>query len=158
MTKIQTLYVEVCVFKKRKNKIRFLVLKRSSNDKIFPGINQIITGTIDTIKCETALDAALRELYEETHLKPINFWVLPMVNSYYVVNKDFVNISPMFVAEVDWESEPILSSEHESYQWCNLNKTIRALIWEGHRKAIKILYDYLIGKDIWGENLKINIS
>ncbi len=162
MPKINSLYIEVCVFKKDKRKILYLVLKRSEKDKIFPGIYQIITGTLKNDlrnkKTENAVKAVLREVYEETKLKPLRMWILPVINSYYVLTKDTINLSPMFAVEVSSESEPIISEEHQAYKWLSYRGAKRCLIWQSHRNALKYLNDYLIGKEDWGKFLEIKLN
>lgn len=161
MSKIETLYIEVCVFKKYKNKISYLVLKRSNNNKIFPGIHQIVTGTIKknnrTKKSENSIQAAIREVFEETGLLPVRFWILPVVNSYYVQHLDKINISPIFAAEVAHNSKVKISKEHQSYKWLTYRKAVKELIWQNHKTALKYLNDFLTGKAKWGKFLEVDI-
>lgn len=162
MPKINSLYIEVCVFKKDKRKILYLVLKRSEKNKIFPGIYQIITGTLKNDlrnkKTENAVKAVLREVYEETKLKPLRLWILPVINTYYVLTRDTINLSPMFAVEVSTESEPIISKEHQAYKWLSYQDAKKYLIWQSHRTALKYLNDYLNGKEDWGKFLEINLN
>ncbi|RCK76663.1 MAG: NUDIX hydrolase [Ignavibacteriae bacterium] len=162
MSKINSLYVEICVFKRLKGKIFYLILKRSNKNKIFPGVYQIITGTVEkrhkNKRLETAVETVIREVYEETKLRPIRLWVLPFINMYYVVKKDTINLSPMFAAEVASDSEPIISNEHQTYKWVGYKSAKKYLIWESHRSALKYLNDFLIGKEDWGKFLQIKLK
>lgn len=162
MSKIDTLYIEVCVFKRYRKKIYYLILKRSENNKIFPGIPQIVTGTMkkstSNRNTETAAKAAIRETFEETGLLPQRLWILPIINSYYVYTLDTVNLSPIFAAEVDYKSQVKISDEHQSYQWLPYKKAVKKLLWQNHKSALRYLNNYLIGKETWGNFLEIKLD
>jgi len=68
--------IEAHIFCKKKNGIEFLLLKRNEKE-IYPGLWQMVTGKIR--KGEKAYKTALREIKEETGLKPKRFWVTPNV-------------------------------------------------------------------------------
>ena len=63
--------IEVCIFSIVKKSTKYLLLRRSKSEKIYPDTWQIISGRIE--KNETALQASLREMIEETSLRPKNF-------------------------------------------------------------------------------------
>lgn len=149
MTNVVSLYVEVCVFKFENGKAKYLILQRSETEKVYPGIFQFITGTIE--EGEKAIAAAKREMFEEIGLHPKKFWVLPTVNSFYIYTQDIVNLSPMFLAEVESNASPVLSSEHQAYGWYNFEGAVNILAWHGQRQALKIVDDFLTGKDEWGK-------
>lgn len=156
MAKIESLYVELCVFKFENSKPMYLVLRRSEDEPVYPGIFQFITGSID--EGETALKAALRELHEETQISPKNFWSVPFVNSYYVHKRDTINLSPVFLAEVQKNILPVLSAEHKSYEWLGFDEAIKCLTWHNQKKALKIINAFLTGKDDWGKHTKIELA
>ena len=72
--------IESHIFREVKNGIEFLLLKRSDN-QIYGGLWQMVTGKIK--EGEKAYQTALREIEEETRLKPLKLWVVPNVNSFY---------------------------------------------------------------------------
>lgn len=159
MSKIDTLYIEVCVFKRYRGKIYYLILKRSESNKIFPGIPQIVTGTMRKTyrggNSENAVKAAIREVFEETGLFPKRLWVLPVINSYYMHTIDTVNLSPIFAAEVDFNSQVRISDEHQSYEWMTYKQAVKKLLWQSHKSALRYLNNYLTGKENWGKFLEI---
>jgi dATP pyrophosphohydrolase len=135
--------VEVCVFRFVKNRAEYLLLKRSPDEKIYPNLWQLVSGTIND--GETAHAAALRELDEETRLTPTTFWVVPHVNTFYDPEYDAVNLSPMFAAQVDAGQEPTLSSEHTHHEWLPYAEAFRRLVWPGQRQGLEIVEKYLMG-------------
>jgi dATP pyrophosphohydrolase len=130
--------VEVHLFRMENNEMKFLILKRSSH-KIYPGLWQMVTGHID--KGEFAYQTALRELQEETGLKPSRLWVIPNVNSYYSPGDDSVTIIPVFAAEVKNENV-VISDEHTEFKWVNSEKAKSLLAWEGQRRSLDIIKEY----------------
>jgi dihydroneopterin triphosphate diphosphatase len=155
MTRIASLYVEIVVYKFENNSPKYLILKRSDNEKIFPGIHQIITGTIE--RSENPIQTAVREMYEETRLAPVKFWFVPFVNSYFVKIKNIINHSPVFLAEVKETAIPVLSSEHQTFGWLNFEAAEKKLTWPNQRVVLKIVENFLVGKDSWGEHTRIEL-
>lgn len=135
--------VEVCVLKTEGGEARYLLLRRSSDDKIYPGIWQFVTGSVKD--GERAVDAALREFHEETGMDVGRFWVVPFVNSFYVPVNDTVHVSPVFAVEVNPGGKVRLSSEHQAYQWCTYEEANEKLVWPGQRYALKLVRDYFVG-------------
>ncbi len=142
MPKTVSQIVEVCVFRIVKRESRFLLLKRSADEKVYPGIWQIVTGRIE--ENEHSVAAALREVREETGFSPHRFWRLPFVNSFYEPVKDLIHLCPYFAAEVSGEADPVLSSEHQEYQWCTFEKAQALLPWSGQRKGVGIVHHHII--------------
>jgi len=134
--------VEVCVFKFERDQVLFLLLKRRKDEKLYPGIWQYITGSIE--EKEKAADAAIRELKEETGFSPQNFWVVPHVNAFYDPDYDSMNLLALFAAQVRPGEEPLLSSEHEEFLWLPLNEALNKLVWPGQREGLRIVQDHII--------------
>jgi 8-oxo-dGTP pyrophosphatase MutT (NUDIX family) len=135
--------VEVCIFRVDGAEPGYLLLKRSADEKLYPGMWQLVTGTIQS--GETAMDAARREVAEETDLAIRKFWVVPFVNSFYAATEDAVYMSPFFAAEVGAGSEPVLSHEHERHLWCTYDGAEKTLVWPGQREALRIVHEYIAG-------------
>ena len=117
----------------------FLLLKRSAN-KIYPRIWQGVTGKINND--ELPYKTALRELKEETALKPKKMWTIDQVNSFYDAENNIMNLIPVFGVSVELKNVS-LSKEHTEYKWCNINETIKLLTWEQQKKGIYIFYQML---------------
>ena len=146
-------YIEVCIFRFENNHAEYLLMRRTNDVNIYPGIWQIITANIEPK--EKATDAAKREITEETGLKPTALWVVPKVNSFYNHEDDTINFITFFAAQVPAGSIPKLSAEHDSYEWVSLEETQRRLVWPSQRQAVKIVHDYIVQGDVAGEVLKL---
>ena len=91
MLQIISNMIEAHIFRIKKNKIEFLLLKRSENE-IYPGLWQMVSGSIHNH--ETAYQTALREIMEETELRPTKMWIVPNINSFYSPEKNYIFPDP----------------------------------------------------------------
>ncbi|UCD37103.1 MAG: NUDIX pyrophosphatase [Fidelibacterota bacterium] len=117
----------------------YLVLQRSPGE-IYEHVWQGVTGKI--IPGETAWQAALRELGEETGLKPLRMWTVDHVNLFYESETDRVNCIPVFGVEVN-RSEVVLSREHTDSRWCSVEDAAELLLWDQQRKGLRAFHDML---------------
>jgi dATP pyrophosphohydrolase len=137
---IKSTLVEAHIFRQQGNDIEFLLIKRAENDKIYPGLWQMVTGSID--ENEKAYSTALREIKEETGLTPRNLWVIPNVNNFYNPSNDTVNLIPVFAALVDSESNIKLSEEHSDFKWVYKEEAVKILPWKGQRNSVETIHEY----------------
>lgn len=138
--------VEICVFKFEDVCPRYLLLRRSKDEKIYPGIWQFITGSI--AENEKASDAALRELREETGIIPDSLWVVPHVSVFYDHMLDSTNLCPLFAAQVKPGVKPRLSAEHTDFGWFLYEEALKMLVWHGQRQGLQVVHEYLVkGKE-----------
>ena len=134
--------IEVCIFRIENDLPRFLLLRRAKEEKLYPGIWQFVTGSIQA--GENAVDAAYRELREETGLTPAAFWVVPFVNSFYDPAADSVNLSPLFAAQVPPAALPEISAEHSEFGWFSPEEASRKLVWPGQRTGLQLVHDCIV--------------
>ncbi len=144
MTKVKSKYIEIHILKVVNGKLKFLLLKRSNNDR-YPGIWQMVTGHIK--KNEKAYGAAIRELKEETSLTPKSLYVVPIVNSLYLPEKDEINFVPVFVCEVESDTEVKISNEHSEFKWVSFNQALKMVKWDGQKRALMII------NENWGKDM-----
>lgn len=142
MPSITCRIVEVCVFRFRNDRPEYLLLRRSLDERIYPDLWQLVSGTIGD--GERAVDAALRECKEETALSPKKFWVVPYVNSFYDPEYDAVNLSPFFAAQVNPHEEPSLSAEHRTYEWLPYEQARQRIVWPGQREGLDVAHMYIV--------------
>ena len=152
MPKINFELVEVVLFR-MKPEPEFLVLQRSDEEDIYPGLWQIVSGGIEP--GEKAYEAAFREAKEETGLAPIALYNTPLTNTFYFYTTDSVNVSPVFAAEVNSGDQVRLSKEHKDFKWLAEEEAVSLLVWPGQKSAIRIIHDYIVLKNPSREFMRI---
>jgi len=114
----------------------FLQMRRSAGD-FMGGSWQTVYGKIEGT--ETAWQAAVRELREETGLSPVEFYQLDTVNTFYLAARDEIWHVPMFCAIVDPEAQVRLNAEHDAVRWVARPQAMEAFIWPGEKSALREL-------------------
>ena len=142
MPSIESSIVEVAVVRPGRDGRECLVLQRASGERLYPGLWQIVSGKIRA--GETAVQAAKREVLEETGLTPRAWWAAPDVNVFYTAATDVVHLCPLFVAEAAAESRVTLSSEHQSYLWTGWIEARKLLVWPASRRLLQFME-----QDLW---------
>mgnify|MGYP002700885079 FL=1 len=150
MNEVKVRVVDCYIYRHTLDGIRFLLMKRNLN-KIYEHLWKGVAGKIE--KGETSSEAAIRELKEETGLSPLNIFVADHVSKFYETHGDRINLVPVFGIEVDSENV-ILSEEHISYKWVDIDEAIETLVWNGQKKGIQTVNDMVINNDdrmIWSK-------
>lgn len=101
----------------------FLVMQRDFNKPICPGMLEITAGG-SALKGETALEAAIRELYEETGIKAAS-----LKFEYSEVNTEKKSIFNMFSVITDCNKKSVRLQEGETvkYEWIAKNELIKRI-------------------------------
>ncbi len=154
MLPIVSTMIEAHIFRIKKNRIEFLLLKRSEKET-YPGLWQMISGSIH--KGETAYQTALREIFEETNIKPQRLWVLPHINSFYSPKQNHISVLPVFAAQVKFDSKIKLSDEHTEFGWFTKEKAKKKLAWVGQRKSVDLINEYFTKQKSFLHFIKIEI-
>ncbi len=141
---IKSSLVEVHMVKVVENKIRYLIMKRSSQQK-YPNIWQMVTGKVR--KDEKAYEAAIREVKEETSINVEKLWIVPHLNSFYNSDDDSVNLIPVFLCLVNPLAEVNISEEHQEFSWVSKSRATKMFAWPGQSKSLEIIHDYLKEKN-----------
>lgn len=152
--KIISNMIEVHIFRETKKGLEFLLLKRAERE-IYPGLWQMVTGTVEA--GETAYEAALREIKEETGLKPGRIWVVPNVNTFYSHEMDTITLLPVFAAKVNDKESVKLSEEHTQSLWYNPEDAKSRLAWEGQRHSVELITRYYSKDRIFWDYIEIKL-
>ena len=106
----------------------------------------MVSGRLE--KNETAWQAAVREIREETGLVPDTMYSSNKIEAFYEGNQNCINLVPVFVAFVNRESAEVTlsNSEHDDYKWVTAEEALDYLIWENHMELIKHIETQFIAK------------
>ena len=143
MADVTVRVVDCYVYRQTDDGLKFLLMKRNLN-KIYENLWQGVAGKIED--GETAPEAAIRELKEETGLDPVNMFVADHMSRFYEVHGDRVNLVPVFGMEVD-SDEVMLSEEHVDFKWVPIKEALNTLVWNGQKKGIQTVHDMVISDD-----------
>lgn len=111
-----------------------LALKRSHHERS-AGSWETVHGTIEP--GETATEAALRELREETGLVPLRFYNVSRVEAFYEHRRDDVALVPVFAALVACGADARLSEEHDAAAWLAPTEAATRFSWPRERRALE---------------------
>jgi dihydroneopterin triphosphate diphosphatase len=114
--------------------LEYLLLKRAFG-KLYEGTWRMVGGKLKPE--ETAWQACLRELSEETQLRPLKLFVVPYLNRFYEWQHDRINDIPVFVVTVPPGSDPVLDAEHSSWLWASEAEALARLSWPGQREGLR---------------------
>ena len=71
---------------------------------------------------ESAVEAVVREIREETALTPVQVFTAEFIEQFYEVRQNRIALCPAFVALVGEQDTVQLNSEHSEYRWCNVEE------------------------------------
>jgi dihydroneopterin triphosphate diphosphatase len=112
----------------------FLLLRRASH-KIYAGSWRMVGGKLKVD--ETAWQACVREIAEETQLPLQRLLAVPYVNRFYEWQHDRINDIPVFVAVTRSGANPTLDDEHSDFAWLQLEAALERLPWPGQRDGLR---------------------
>lgn len=127
------------------NLVEFLLLKRAEGEK-YDGQWRMIGGKVDD--GEAYWEAALRELDEETGLKPTKFWALPSLNKFYEWNTDEILLIPAFAAEINRTDSIVLDKEHSISKWFDIDEATDLISWPEQRRLLILLHEIVTSNQI----------
>jgi 8-oxo-dGTP pyrophosphatase MutT (NUDIX family) len=155
MSQIVSQVIDAYVYRHGRAGPEFLLLKRSPTERL-PNTWQAVHGHIEPP--ETAVQAALREIREETAFEPIRLFQIDTVHSFFVASTDTIHLSPVFAAEVSADSEPVLNPEHAEYRWCGPDEATASLLWPGQKSAVREIMDYVLADVPAGPYLEVSLT
>ncbi len=137
--------IDLYPYRLKHNDPEYLLLKRAKGQE-YDGQWRMIGGKVE--KGETYWQAALRELYEETRLKPLKFWTIPSVNRFYEHQTDQIHSIPAFAAQIDASASPTLDREHSTAEWLNIDQAVGSILWPEQRRLLKLLHNIITSNQI----------
>jgi len=146
---IRTDVVEVFPFACDGQGIRFLQLRRKNPPAA--GSWQPVMGHIEA--GEKAVDAALRELREETGLSPLmladgrGLWQLEAVDTFFLASANFIMMCPGFAVQVDGNLPITLDDAHDDHRWVTADNASQSFLWPGQRHAVTQIFEEILAPD-----------
>lgn len=104
---------------------------------------------------ETAWQAALRELEEETGLTPVQVYSADICEQFYEAHRDAITIAPVFVAIVAPDQIVRLNHEHSAHRWVSFEEAAEMVTFGGQRRVLRWIEDEFV-KRAPAEHLRID--
>ncbi len=141
MPRIACELVMAYVFRPTETGPEFLVLHRRQ-EGVAGGTWQTVYGHIRP--GETSWQTALREIQEETGLRPVRFYQLDTVDTFYLAAEDVIHHCPCFAAEMTPAAEVRLNEEHTTFEWLPAAAAATRYTWPGQRRAVREIMSEII--------------
>jgi dATP pyrophosphohydrolase len=134
VTSVRVSLVDVYVLRGAEPALECLVLRRAAGGRC-PGSWETVHGHIEA--GERPVEAAARELVEETGLTPVRLYNVSRVESFYQHRIDEVALIPVFAAFVTPEAAVHLASEHDCFEWLAPDAAESRFAWPRERRALE---------------------
>jgi dATP pyrophosphohydrolase len=146
--------VSVFVIKLESDAHKVLLLLRSARETLQDMWCQV-AGAVEP--GETAWQAALRELREETGLTPSRLYSADICEQFYDLNQDRIEIVPVFVAFLDSDQQITLNDEHTAYRWVTFEEARDLLVFAGQRSVLAAIKREFLDRQP-NERLRIQLT
>lgn len=144
MTTTSVDLIDVYVIRGAGAELEVLALRRAAGGRC-PGSWETVHGHIEA--GERPRDAALRELREETGLRPERLYNLSRVETFYLHGTDHMSFVPVFVAFVAVAAEVRTGVEHDGFEWLPFGAARKRFAWPRERRALEDIEILLSGGD-----------
>ena len=132
----------------------FLQMRRRGDEPL-AGTWQTVRGSIEA--GETAAEAAIRELREETAAGPVEFYRLGTVETFYDLESDAVWHSAAFFALLAAHVTVTVNDEHDAFRWVDETEIDRQFMWPSEKPLIKEIREELLTDSLCKPYLRIDI-
>jgi dihydroneopterin triphosphate diphosphatase len=150
-----TYYVAVLIIRPHHGSFELLMARRAEGSYM-GGTWQLISGALEPD--ETAWQAALREMREETALRPVEFYRLSTLTRFYRPDNDSLNTAPMFCAVVAENAVVLMNDEHTEFEWVHVEQAPARLMWPSDREALAELRTVILGDGLAKEYMRIALN
>jgi len=133
VTDIRVDVIDAYVLRPGASGLEVLVLRRAPGGRS-PGSWETVHGHIEP--GETPVQAALRELREETGLEPARLYNLSRVEAFYRHRTNDIVLIPVFAGVMDARAAVRHSAEHDRAEWLTPPDATARFSWPRERRAL----------------------
>ncbi|MFW2078333.1 NUDIX pyrophosphatase [Acinetobacter sp. ULE_I010] len=132
MIPIRSIIVSGVLLSEIEGELKILLMKRVKGDFWCH-----VAGKIE--ENETAPQAILREIGEETAIQVKQLFSADYLEQFYEASLNVIEMIPAFVGFCKENQLVVLNHEHTEYKWCNLTEAKGLVVFSNQRK----LYDFV---------------
>jgi dATP pyrophosphohydrolase len=133
VTSVQVSFIDAYLLRVGAAGLEVLVLRRAPGRRS-PGSWETVHGHIEP--GETPVQAALRELREETGVEPARLYNVSRVEAFYRHQTNAIVLIPVFAGVVDARAAVRHSAEHDRAEWLEPRQAAARLSWPRERRAL----------------------
>jgi len=133
VTDVRVDFIDAYVLRPAAAGLEVLVLRRAPGGRS-PGSWETVHGHIEP--GETPVQAALRELREETGLEPARLYNLSRVEAFYRHQANEIALIPVFAGVVAGGAAVRHSAEHDRAEWLEAREAAARFSWPRERRAL----------------------
>lgn len=122
---------------------RILALRRAG--EVAGGAWGFVTGSIEP--GETAVEAILREVTEETGIKATALFTAGLTETFYFGPDNVLELMPIFVTFVPEPVAVTLDHGSDQYRWCDLAEARDLFSFAGQRRALTDIWHDFVDRD-----------
>ncbi len=142
MPRLRSNIIAIYIVRPARDGLELLMLQRPPSHR-FAGAWQTVGGHIEEKQGETAWQAAMRELDEETGLEVERWFRIDRPETFYNPENDTIYIVPAFAALVAARAEPTISAEHQAWRWQSPTQAAETVDWAAMRDSILMVGEAL---------------
>jgi dATP pyrophosphohydrolase len=120
------------LLKQGKTEVKLLLMRRATT---MNGKWCQVAGSIEA--GETAWQAAIREVKEETGISRTDLWSADICEQFYGSHNERIMMLPVFVSYVNSSVKVQLNREHDAYEWLGFNAARARASFPGQRKILR---------------------
>lgn len=132
--------VATVLLKRIENEYKVLLLKRAT--AVLRDVWCYIGGGIE--KDESAWEAALREIKEETGIEKVTLYTSNKFDQIYSPQENYIYIAPVFVGFVEDQQVVQLNYEHSDYQWLPFDRAIETVSLPGNDEVLRSIEKHFV--------------
>jgi dATP pyrophosphohydrolase len=119
---------------------KVLALRRAG--QVAGGAWGLVTGSIEP--GETAVEAATREIAEETGIHVTELFTSGLTETFYFAPDNVMELMPIFVAFVAQDVPVMLDHGSDAFEWCSRDRASALFSFAGQRRAVAdIWHDFV---------------
>jgi dATP pyrophosphohydrolase len=93
---------------------------------------------------ETAWEAALREINEETGIAKVSLYSSNKFDQFYDSQENYIYIAPVFVGYVDDSEEVMINFEHKDFKWMTFYEAKKKVVLPGNDEVLEHIEKHFV--------------
>lgn len=137
MIPIRSMIVSSVLLSKVDGEMKILLMKRVKGDFWCH-----VAGKVEVN--ETASQAILREINEETQIQVKKLFSSDYIEQFYEASENVIEMIPAFVGFCEDNQQVILNAEHTEYRWCSFTEAKALVVFSNQRKLYDFVWDNFV--------------